>query len=247
MTMRCLPALYLITALGGLAMAQNALPRDTFETTAGRLEITVLGHASLMLRSGGKVIHIDPFSRVADYGDLPHADLVLITHDHHDHLDPQALREVSSDATVTVVARACRGKVDDAVIMDNGEQRTVAGVPIQAVPAYNIEHKRASGQPFHPRGAGNGYVLTFGNLRVYVAGDTELIPEMDQLGDIDIAFLPANLPYTMDAQMAATAARTIAPKVLFPYHFRFGDSTVPQLLELLEDAPAIEVRVRAGE
>ncbi|MBE9565336.1 MAG: MBL fold metallo-hydrolase, partial [Proteobacteria bacterium] len=120
-----------------------------------------------------------------------------------------------------------------------------AGLTVEAVPAYNIVHLRGPGQPYHPRGEGNGYVVTFGDTRVYIAGDTENIPEMSALGNIDIAFLPMNLPYTMAPEMVADAARTFRPKVVYPYHF--GQTDCVQLVTLLADEPEIEVRVRRME
>ena len=111
--------------------------------------------------------------------------------------------------------------------MKNGDRRTLQGFEVEAVPAYNIVHKRPDGNPFHPKGQGNGYVITFGGKRIYVAGDTEPIPEMAALKDIDIAFLPMNLPYTMSPEMTAEAARTIRPKILYPYHY--GDTDTGRL------------------
>jgi len=116
------------------------------------------------------------------------------------------------------------------------------GIGIIAVPAYNTVHKRDDGTPFHPRGEGNGYVLDFGDTRIYIAGDTEPIPEMSGLGTVDVAFLPMNLPYTMSPEMAADAARVIMPAILYPYHY--GDSDTGRLVELLDDTPEIEVRIR---
>ena len=127
-------------------------------------------------------------------------------------------------------------------MLKNGDVRTVDGLKIEAVPAYNLVNKRPDGKPFHPKGEGNGYVLTFGDKTVYVAGDTEDIPEMTQLKDIDVAFLPMNLPYTMTPEMAAAAARASMPKVVYPYHF--GETDTGRLVSLLKDTPAIEVRVR---
>ena len=126
--------------------------------------------------------------------------------------------------------------------MKNGEVKTVKGLKIEAVPAYNIISKRDGGEPYHPKGNGNGYVITFGGKRVYVAGDTENTPEMKALKDIDIAFLPMNLPYTMSPEMAAEAARAFRPKVLYPYHY--GNTDVKQLAELLKGEQGIEVRIR---
>lgn len=127
--------------------------------------------------------------------------------------------------------------------MKNGDRIDVAGIAIEAVPAYNAVHKRPDGTPFHPKGIGNGYVLTFGDCRVYVAGDTENIPEMKNLKDIAVAFLPVNLPYTMTLDMAADAARAIAPKIIYPYHY--GETAIAELPELLKDEKGIEVRIRA--
>ena len=125
--------------------------------------------------------------------------------------------------------------------MTNGESRTVQGIAVEVVPAYNIVHKRGSGQPFHPRGVGNGYVLTFGDKRVYVAGDTENTQEMKVLTGIDIAFLPMNLHYTMTPEMVADAAKSFKPKILYPYHY--GDTNPDKLAELLKDT-GVEIRVR---
>ena len=126
--------------------------------------------------------------------------------------------------------------------MRNGDKQTIAGLPIEAVPAYNILHKREDGQPFHPKGVGNGYILTFGDTRLYLAGDTENIPEMKNLQDIDIAFLPMNLPYTMTPEMVADAAKMFMPRILYPYHY--GNTDVTKLVDLLKAEKDIEVRIR---
>jgi len=126
--------------------------------------------------------------------------------------------------------------------MKNGDRLNLLGLQIEAVPAYNLVHKRPDGQPFHPRGAGNGYVITFGDKRVYVAGDTENVPEMKNLKNLDIAFLPMNLPYTMTPEMVAEAAKWIKPAILYPYHY--GDTNTSRLVTLLKETPEIEVRIR---
>lgn len=215
---------------------------DRFPTPAGELSITFLGHGSLLLTFGGKCIYIDPFSRVADYTKLPKADLILVTHEHRDHLDPQALTAIRTDSTLLVLTEACAREIRGGIVLRNGESQTVMGIPIQAVPAYNVQHKRENGEPFHPRGVGNGYVLGFGDLRLYVAGDTENIPEMNELREIAIAFLPMNLPYTMTPEMAAAAARAFRPRILYPYHY--GNTDTNELVKLLKDEQEIEVRVR---
>ncbi|MBN1250475.1 MAG: MBL fold metallo-hydrolase [Anaerolineae bacterium] len=223
-------------------MAKQSFVSDVFKTSAGDLELTFLGHGTLMVTFGEKVIHIDPYSRVADYGELPEADVVLITHEHGDHLDPKALKAIRTPDTSVILTELCAERVDGGVVMRPGDVREVDGFTVEAVPAYNIAHKRPDGEPFHPKGHGNGYVLTFGDVRVYVAGDTENTPEMKRLTNIDIAFVPMNLPYTMTPEMVADAAKAFRPKVLYPYHF--GDTDTSRLTALLAEEPGIEVRIR---
>jgi L-ascorbate metabolism protein UlaG (beta-lactamase superfamily) len=126
--------------------------------------------------------------------------------------------------------------------MKNGDRGNYAGINIEAVPAYNIKHMRSANTPYHPKGNGNGYILTFSNKRVYIAGDTENIPEMKNIKNIDIAFLPVNLPYTMTPEMFAEAAKMLNPKILYPYHYGNTDTNV--LLELLKNQSVTEVRIR---
>jgi L-ascorbate metabolism protein UlaG (beta-lactamase superfamily) len=195
-----------------------------------------------MFNFGGKVIHVDPYSALADYNIFPKADLILLTHEHRDHLDLKALNTVRTEKTVVVLTETCAKQVERGIVMRNGDVKTVEGLKIEAVPAYNIVHKRNTGQPFHPKGVGNGYVITFGDKRVYVAGDTENIPEMKALKNIDIAFLPMNLPYTMTPEMVADAAKAFKPKILYPYHF--GETDTSKLVNLMKESPEIEVRIR---
>ena len=195
-----------------------------------------------MLAFDGRTIHVDPFSRVADYATLPKADVVLITHEHGDHMDLEALASVRTGETEVILTEICAKQVEGGVVMRNGDMLTVHEVVIEAVPAYNLVHKRENGQPFHPRGAGNGYVMAFGDKRVYVAADTENIPEMKALENIDCAFLPMNLPYTMTPEMVADAAKAFQPKILYPYHF--GDTDTAKLVELLSEQEGIEIRIR---
>jgi len=223
-------------------MPIQGVETDTFTTSDGKLEITFLGHGSLLFTFGGKRIYVDPFSRVADYSTLPKADAVLITHEHRDHLDPEALAHVRTDATEVVHAALCADKIEGGTVMRNGDVAIVTGLSVEAIPAYNVLHKRESGDPFHPCGDGNGYIITFGDLRVLVAGDTENTPELKTLRDIDIAFLPMNLPYTMTPEMVADAAVAMKPRILYPYHF--GSTDTSKLVGLLADHPEIEVRIR---
>jgi L-ascorbate metabolism protein UlaG (beta-lactamase superfamily) len=201
-----------------------------------------VGHGSLIFALGGRIVYVDPVMRETDYRRLPDADLILVTHRHGDHLDTAAIAALTKPSTEVVVSPDCAGAVDGAIVMKNGDRRTVQGFPIDAVAAYNIEHKRDGGQPYHPKGDGNGYIVTLGDKRVYVAGDTENVPEMKALRDIDVAFLPMNLPYTMTPAMVAEAARAFRPRILYPYHY--GNTDVSQLVVLLRDEPGIEVRIR---
>lgn len=224
------------------AVGASAFDKDVFKTDRGDLTITFIGHGTLVLSLGGKTIHVDPWSELAEYAQLPKADLILITHEHRDHLDRKAIDLVRKAGTVIIANEAAAKQLPGAKIMKNGDVGTEQGIGIEAVPAYNIKHMRSPGVPFHPKGAGNGYVLTLGGKRVYIAGDTENTPEMKALKRIDIAFLPMNLPYTMTPEMASDAARAFKPGVLYPYHT--GDTDVSRLVQLLEKDGDIEIRIR---
>ncbi|OPY87241.1 MAG: metal-dependent hydrolase [Syntrophaceae bacterium PtaU1.Bin231] len=222
--------------------AQDGLETDTIKTSEGDLAIAFLGHGTLMLSFAGKIVHVDPVSKEADYAKLPKADLVLVTHEHSDHFDLKALAAIETGKTVVVANANAAGQVPGAVAMKNGEIKTVQGIRIEAVPAYNLVHMRSPGNPFHPKGIGNGYILTLGDKRLYLAGDSENTPEMKSLKNIDIAFLPMNLPYTMTPEMVADAARAFRPKILYPYHY--GDTDTGKLIDLLKGEKDIEVRIR---
>ncbi len=221
----------------------SAFEEDTIPTSAGDLTITCVGHGTLMFRIGGRVVHVDPVRREADYARMPDADAILVTHEHGDHLDPEAIGEIRKGDTRIVAPGCCAERLPaGSTLIGNGERAEVLGFTVDAVPAYNVEHRRPTGEPFHPPGRGNGYVLTFGDTRVYVAGDTENTPEMKALEDIDVAFLPMNLPYTMTPAMVADAARAFRPRILYPYHY--GETDPQELVRLLAEEEGIEVRVR---
>jgi L-ascorbate metabolism protein UlaG (beta-lactamase superfamily) len=219
--------------------AEKMFEEDTIQTEAGDLKITFFGHASLAFTCQGKVIYVDPVGNPSgtpvDYAKMPKADLILVTHEHFDHLDPKAISTLRKEQTRIILTKACAGKVSGSTVMKNGDVLTVQGIKIEAVPAYNIAQK------FHPKGVGNGYILNFDKTRVYVAGDTENTPEMKQLKNIDIAFLPMNLPYTMTPEMVADAAKAFGPKILYPYHY--GQTDPNKLVDLLKDSQT-QVRIR---
>jgi len=231
---------YLII-FAGMLSAQD-FQKDIIETQGGDLTITFIGHGTIMFEHQGKVIHVDPWKRLADYSKLPKADAILITHEHGDHLDPEAIKAIETETTDILLTQKCFDQINKGKVINNGDYDLAAGFPVEAVPAYNILAKRGNGKPYHPKGEGNGYVITFSDTRVYVAGDTEYIPEMEKLLDIDIAFLPMNLPYTMDPELMAIAAKAVDPKILYPYHF--GDTKTEELITLLMGT-GIDVRIRA--
>jgi len=222
--------------------AQESFETDVLKTSDGDLKITCIGHGTLMFTYKNAVIHVDPVGRYADYTTLPKADLILVTHEHGDHLDNKVLDILRNDKTKLIITEIIGQQISDGIVMKNGEAKTVDGIRVEAVPAYNIIHKRDNGNPYHPKGNGNGYIMTFGDKRVYIAGDTENTPEMKKLKDIDVAFLPMNLPYTMDPEMVADAAKAFMPKILYPYHF--GRTDTQKLVDLLKDVRGIEVRIR---
>jgi len=232
----------LVFIMASTVVSAGEFQSDTFKTSKGDLVITFLGHGTLMMSFGGKTIHVDPVASMADYSKLPKADLVLVCHEHSDHLDLKAIDKIKKSDTKFVVTETVAKQLKGGTVMKNGDTKTVQGLKIEAVPAYNLVHMRSPGVPFHPKGVGNGYIVTFGDKRVYIAGDTENTPEMKALKAIDIAFLPMNLPYTMTPEMVADAAKAFRPKVLYPYHY--GNTDPKKLVTLLQNDKDIEVRIR---
>ncbi len=234
------PASLLLLALAASSLGAEEPPRtDAFPLPDGSLKITFLGHGTLMLDYNGWIIHVDPVSAEADYARLPPADLVLVTHEHGDHLDPTAVARITRPGTVVVANPASAARLNGALVLRPGETRTVGSVTIEAVPAYNTSPGR---DRFHPKGRDNGYLLAIAGKRIYIAGDTEDTVEMKALKNVDIAFLPMNQPYTMTPEQVAKAARAFKPKVLYPYHT--GDTDTARLTALLE-GKGVEVRIRS--
>ena len=214
---------------------------DKINTSTGVVEMHFIGHGSLLFSVNDFNIYIDPVRTYGTYDNLPKADLILVTHEHYDHLDPDLIKTLQKNSTVMFSNKQAAASVTWARVMKAGDINTVNGITILAVPAYNIKHMSSPGHPFHPKGVGNGYVLTIGDKKIYVAGDTENIPEMRNLKNIDVAFLPMNLPYTMTPEMVADAAKSFKPKILYPYHY--GDTNTSKVVSLLKDS-GIEVRIR---
>lgn len=230
-------ALSALCACIALAASHSA---DTFETSAGPVKVTPLQHASLMIEAGGKVIQVDPVGPDM-YTSLPKADLILITDIHGDHMSPPTIANLKQADTVIVAPAAVAKTVTDAQVLNNGESKKWGGWTIEAIPMYNLKRGPSPGSVFHTKGRGNGYVLTYGGKRFYLSGDTEGIPEMRALKNIDVAFVCMNLPYTMPPDEAAEAVKAFKPKVVYPYHYRGSDLSVFQ--KALEGT-GIEVRLR---
>jgi L-ascorbate metabolism protein UlaG (beta-lactamase superfamily) len=223
------------------AAALAAPATEEFKTSAGVLKMTPIQHGSLTLEAGGQVIEVDPAisgfgAAPPDFGKVPKADLVLITDIHDDHLDPASLAKVRKAGTTVVIPGAAAGKVPDGVIMKNGETKKFGAWTVEAIPMYNLKNG-----PYHEKGRGNGYIVTYGGLRVYIAGDTEGIPEMRALKNIDVAFIPMILPYTMSPADAADAVKAFHPKVVYPYHY--GESDL-KVFDAALKGTGIDVRIR---
>ena len=216
-------------------------PSDVVQTSKGELRITPIFHGSFMLQFDGKAIHVDPW-REGNYSGLPQADMILVTDIHDDHQDNVMINRLKKPGTIIVAPQAVAQTVDGAQTISNGEKKSFGGIEIEAVPMYNLVRGPEAGKFFHDKGRGNGYVLTLGDKRVYVSGDTECTPEMKALENIDIAFVVMNLPYTMPPAEAATCVNAFRPKIMYPFHFR--GSEVQEFTDAVKGTPGVEVRLR---
>jgi L-ascorbate metabolism protein UlaG (beta-lactamase superfamily) len=234
----------LLTA-GFLAVAATAGASDKIPASGGDIVITPITHASVQIEHAGKVIQVDPWSN-GDLSNARPADIILVTDIHADHLDPAAIDKVRKAGTEVVLPKAAADTAGDKIagpktVIANGETKTVGGVPVEAVPMYNLVRGPKPGELFHTKGRGNGYILTLGGKRVYVAGDTECTPEMKALRNIDIAFIPMNLPYTMTPAEAAECVKAFKPAIVYPYHYR--DQRPEEFATALK-GQGVDVRIR---
>ncbi|WP_234367768.1 MBL fold metallo-hydrolase [Parabacteroides pacaensis] len=227
--------------LTGFQATAGIFESDVFTTKDGKeLKLTFIKHASLLLTFDNKTIYIDPVSEYADYSKLPKADVILITHEHGDHLDPQAISLLEKPSTILIANASSVEKLPKGKVMKNGDKlQPLPWLTLEALLAYNTTPGR---EKYHPKGRDNGYVLTLGGSRIYIAGDTEDIPEMKDLKDIDIAFLPVNQPYTMTVKQAVRATKMFNPSILYPYHY--SDTNITELKDALKDDKETEVRIR---
>ncbi len=211
---------------------------QTFSTSAGPVKLSPILHASFMMEAGGKVIYVDP-AKPAKFDGLPKADLILLTDIHGDHMDAGSISAVSKTSTVVWAPEAVAKTVTSASMIANGESKTWNGFTINAVPMYNQKRGPSEGKLYHDKGRGNGYVITYGGKRFYISGDTEGVPEMRSLKNIDVALVCMNLPYTMPPDEAAAAVKAFHPAIVIPYHYRGSDLAV---FEKGLEGTGIEVR-----
>ena len=212
---------------------------DVYNTSKGKLTIYFIGHGTLMFEFNGKVIHVDPWTKLADYTTLPKADYIFITHHHGDHFDTTAIKQLWKKNTTLVLNSGLYETYSKGEMMKNGDSKVFGDIRVEAVPAYNNSPER---DKFHPKGRDNGYVFNFGNRKVYVAGDTENIPEMAFLKNIYIAFLPMNQPYTMLPKQVVDAVDKFEPKILYPYHY--GETNLEELKTLMASEPQTELKIK---
>ena len=237
-----------LLAILGLSTAcgQQTFEVDEFKTKSGKtVKFHALVHASIRIEYNGKEIEIDPVRKLGnktiDYAAMPKADFVFVTHEHGDHFDKDAIKILSREGTQLIMNKRCADMYGPCGVLANGQSAQFGDISVDAVPAYNISEGRTQ---FHPKGRDNGYILTIDGLRIYIAGDTEDIPEMKDVKNIDIAFLPCNQPYTMTTEQLVRAAKVIKPKVLFPYHY--GQTDVSGIASQLKGT-GIDVRIRHYE
>jgi L-ascorbate metabolism protein UlaG (beta-lactamase superfamily) len=228
----------------GNTSAATALTGDLVPTSEGDLVIHPINHATLALGWKNLILYVDPVGGAKRFANLPRPDLILLTHIHGDHLSADTLKAVATEATQFVAPRAVAQQLPAdlrprTTVLTNGQTASLLGLKIEAMPAYNLAAER---QQFHPKGQGNGYVLTLGDTRVYLSGDTEDIPEMRALKGIDVAFLCMNLPYTMTVEQASSAVREFRPKIVYPYHCRGSD--LEKFKRLVGDDAGVDVRLR---
>jgi len=235
--MNLLPLIFSVLLFASLSQADNQT--QEFPTSAGPVRITPLNHASTLIEAGGKFIYLDP-AKPADFSGKPKADLILITDIHGDHMDPDSIKAISKPDTEIFAPPAVVQTVTTAKPIANGETRTWHDWTVQAIPAYNLKRGPSAGKLYHDKGRGNGYVLTYGGKRFYFSGDTEGVPEMRALKNIDVAFVCMNLPYTMPPEEAAEAVKAFHPKIVIPYHYRGSDLAV---FEKALQGTGIEVRL----
>lgn len=233
--------------LMGVLVSPASAQVDTLRSQQGEITVHPVEHATLVLSGSGRTVYVDPVGDPERFAGLPRPDLILITDIHRDHLDARTVAALATPNTTMVAPQAVADELDIAergrtTVLSNGSSTTLAGLVVEAVPMYNLTPERTK---FHPKGRGNGYLITLAGMRLYVSGDTEDIPEMRALERIDAAFVCMNLPYTMEVEKAADAVRAFKPKVVYPYHYRGAGgalSDVEEFRRRVAEDPGIQVR-----
>jgi len=232
----------LSTLISMAAHSQKRFSKDTLKASTGDVIITFIGHGSLLLEWDEKYIYIDPSSRKADLYQFPKADMLFVTHHHGDHCDPSALKALTQDKTKTFMSAIAHEIWGQGMVLSPKQQVSIDDVGITTIAAYNIVNKNEQGELFHIEGQCNSYILTLGKLRLLIAGDTENTKELKELKNIDAAFLPMKLPYTMNPEMVVDAVKAFKPKILYPYHY--DRKLLPELQELMKNVPEVELRIK---
>ena len=228
--------------ISSLVFGQTRFQKDVISAKGGDITITFIGHASILIEWNDQIIYFDPSSREANFYQLPKATMIFVTHHHGDHCDPAALKALSVDNTKTFMSSLAHEKWSQGMVLYPDQAIMVNDIRIEVLPAYNLVHKREDGSPYHVKGECNSYIVTLGGKRIFIGGDTENTPEMKAMKNIDIAFLPMNLPYTMTPEMVADGAKGFRPAILYPYHY--GKTDLNEIRELMVEEEDIELRIR---
>lgn len=215
--------------------------KDTLETSKGNVEIEVVGHCFLHFVFNRMNIYIDPIPNVADLTRLPKADLILVTHEHRDHLNTDAIEFLSKPETRVIASQSCISKMNFGQFLENEMQTTFNDIYIKAVAAYNSVNLRPDNVPYHPRGSGNGYFLVFGDKTIYISGDTEYIDEMRFFMKPDVAFVTIMMPFTMNEEMFIQTVRKLKPKILYPLYYNVDIKSLVEKLSVV--MPETKIRV----
>ena len=237
------------------AAAQQQEQTDSLSAEGGDIQITPVMHSSVQLEYAGKVIQVDPVAKF-DNVELPllgklsalkSADLILITDIHPENLDVDEIVKLRKPGAAVIVPQAVAMQVGGKltpppVVLNNGDMKSIADISIEAVPMYNIMHGPKPGEPYHPKGRGNGYILSLGGKRIYFSGDTECTPEIKALKNIDVAFLPMNMPTTMTPSETVECIKAFQPKIFYPYHYEGQKRDEALVKAFLKDSPT-EIRV----
>jgi L-ascorbate metabolism protein UlaG (beta-lactamase superfamily) len=254
MNRRVFLALVFVTALAAAAIAADQA--DTLPASGGDIQITPIMHSSVQIEYAGKVIQVDPVGKydnvelplLGKFDALKPADLILVTDIHSENLDVEEIAKIRKPGAPVVMPAAVATQVGTKIpapttVMANGETKTVAAISIEALPMYNLQHGPKPGEFYHPKGRGNGYIVTLGGKRLYFAGDTECTPEVQGLKNIDVAFLPMNMPYTMTPADAVDCVKTFQPKIVYPYHYE-GQKRDEALFKAFLKSTPVDVRVQ---